>query len=328
MKCLEPVLVGYSLGRKTNGDLWFVPIQNCRPEEVDDRVYVFGKEAAPIYARCGKCPLCLKAKKRDWTTRICDEARTASAAWFVTLTYSPEHLPINNVFLREPTLVKADVQKFFKRLRKAVDGAHLRYVQVGEYGTKFGRPHYHFILFGLPDLPLVFHECRGKYDVFRSPLIERCWPFGFSTVTRFDYSNARYVAQYCQKKAKLQDLSPYVAKPFLTGSRGKGGEGAVGAPWFDKYHSEILRDGFCLLNVRGSIFKVSIPQYYLRRARERYRDEWLALVLRRAEYLTSHVEELPTTAQFAERMAELASEARSVEIHEQEAIKKRRYEND
>lgn len=324
MKCLEPVLVGYSLGRKVNGDLWFVSVQHCRPQEVDERVFVFGRDASPIYARCGKCPLCLKAKKRDWTTRICDEAKCASASWFVTLTYAPEYLPVNGDV---PTLVKADVQRFFKRLRKACRGAHLRYVQVGEYGSNYGRPHYHFILFGLPNLPLVFHECRGKYDVYRSPLIERCWKFGFSTVTRFDYSNARYVAQYCQKKARIQQLSPHAEKPFLTASRGKRGEGAVGAPWFDKFHSEILRDGYCLMRVRGHVFKVPIPSYYLRRARERYRDEWLALVLRRADYLTSHVEELPSSEEFAERMAELASEARSVEVKENEALQKRRFEN-
>lgn len=328
MKCLEPVLVGYSFGRKPNGDVRFVSVKGCQPEVVDDRVFVFGQQASPIFVGCGHCPFCVKSKKRDITTRIVHEARCSSAAWFVTLTYNDAHLTYNNVFLRDPTLVKRDVQLFLKRLRKACPNEHIRYMLVGEYGKLHTRPHYHMILFGLPDMPLAFWEHRGKYDVYRSSLIERCWTLGFSTLTRFDYSNARYVAQYCQKKASIQELPPDVEKPFMLGSRGKGGEGAIGAPWFDKWHTEMLRDGFCVMRVNGKSFKVPLPRYYLRRARERYHDEWLKLVLSREEYILSHCEELPTSDECIEYLASLASEARSIELHEQEALNKRRYEND
>lgn len=327
MKCAEPVLVGYSSGRKANGDLRFVSVKNCRPDEVDDRFLLFGHEVTPIYAPCGKCPLCIKARKRDCTTRIVHEARVASASWFITLTYAPEHLPFNNDFLQEPTLVKRHIQLFLKRLRKACPNDHIRYVEVGEYGAKFGRPHYHLIIFGLPDLPLVFHEHRVSYDTYRSPLIERCWPFGFSVVTRFDYSNARYVAQYVRKKQDLQAISPYVEKPFMTASRGKSGEGGYGAPYFDKYHSEMLRDGFCVLSVRGHMFKVPLPSYYLRRARERYHDEWLSLVLRRAEYAMRSADVTLSPEEYQNQLAEIASECAAITARENQALKNRRYEN-
>lgn len=321
MKCLEPVLVGYSFGRKANGDLRFVGVRDCKPELVDDRVFVFGREASPIYVGCGKCPFCIKTKKRDITTRIVHEARNSSAAWFVTLTYNNNFLPSDG------SLVKRHMQLFFKRLRKVRSDDHIRYMLVGEYGKLHLRPHYHLIIFGLPDMPLVFHECRGKYDVFRSPLIERCWPFGFSTVTRFDYANARYVAQYCQKKANIQNLPSYLERPFMLGSRGKQGEGAIGASWFDRFHSEMLRDGFCVLRVKGHSFKVPLPRYYLRRARERYHDEWLNLVLSREDYLMSHLEELPTSEEYSQHLAELQSEADKIIKTDQENLEKRRYEN-
>lgn len=50
------------------------------------------------------------------------------------------------------TLKKADLQNFFKRLRKALPpDTVVKYYAVGEYGTKNNRPHYHAIVFGVPD---------------------------------------------------------------------------------------------------------------------------------------------------------------------------------
>lgn len=243
----------------------------------------------------------------------------SDASWFVTLTYSDDFKPSDG------SLVKRDVQLFLKRLRKAFPGQHIRYFLVGEYGKLHLRPHYHLILFGLPNLPLVWHEHRGQYDVYRSPAIERSWSFGYSTVTRFDYSNARYVAQYVRKKMDT-DLPRHLSKPFSLCSKGKHAEGGYGAPYFDKYHTEILRDGFCLLTVRGRTFKVPIPSYYLRRARDMYRTEWLDLVTRRADYLAAHYREL-SPEEVLEAQAELASAACAFECKEADLLNKRRYEN-
>lgn len=64
---------------------------------------------------------------------------------FVTLTYDTNHVPITkNGFM---SLKKADLQKFFKRLRKLDPEAKIKYYAVGEYGGKTMRPHYHIILF-------------------------------------------------------------------------------------------------------------------------------------------------------------------------------------
>jgi len=49
------------------------------------------------------------------------------------------------------TLRKKDVQNYFKRLRKLVPDQSVRYYACGEYGTKNHRPHYHMIVFNVPD---------------------------------------------------------------------------------------------------------------------------------------------------------------------------------
>lgn len=68
------------------------------------------------------------------------------SAKFVTLTYDTDHVPISkNGFM---TLLKTDLQKFFKRLRKLHDkNTKIKYYAAGEYGTGKKRPHYHIILF-------------------------------------------------------------------------------------------------------------------------------------------------------------------------------------
>lgn len=95
-----------------------------------------------ISVPCGKCGFCLATRKSDWSTRLEYEARKWVGSKFITLTYADPHLHWRNGISQ---LHKHDLQKYFKRLRKA--GVKLRYYAVGEYGSKTYRPHYHVILF-------------------------------------------------------------------------------------------------------------------------------------------------------------------------------------
>lgn len=71
-------------------------------------------------------------------------------AFFLTLTYDEKHVPRRKGIR---TLYFRHVQLFFKKLRKS--GASLKYVAVGEYGKKTGRPHYHVILWTTASSQLI-----------------------------------------------------------------------------------------------------------------------------------------------------------------------------
>lgn len=120
-----------------------------------------------ITVPCGKCIECLKKRRKDWVFRMLQELKHANNAYFVTLTYAPEHLPTNN------ELSKTDVQAFLKRLRHLFPSGYskvsprFKYYVVGEYGTEFDRSHYHAIMFNLP--PDLNHE----------KILNQAWNKGF-----------------------------------------------------------------------------------------------------------------------------------------------------
>lgn len=95
---------------------------------------------------CGSCAFCAATKRSDWALRLYYEAKKHYGSKFITLTYNNNHLTYHK---GSPQLVKADLQNWFKRVRKA--GYKMRYFAVGEYGSKTYRPHYHVIVFG--DVP-------------------------------------------------------------------------------------------------------------------------------------------------------------------------------
>lgn len=110
-----------------------------------------GIEKVPV--PCGKCPNCKLNRVNGWVFRMLQEELRSETSHFVTLTYDTRFVPITeNGFM---TLRKRDFQLFMKRLRKAISidypNVRLKYYAVGEYGTKYKRPHYHAILFNVPD---------------------------------------------------------------------------------------------------------------------------------------------------------------------------------
>ena len=172
-------------------------------------------------------------------------------AVFITLTYDDEHLP------SDYGLHKDDLQKFFKRLRKDLD-TKIKYYACGEYGDRFGRPHFHAIIFGLP------------YSQHGRQLIKDNWLFCDSQ--RFDYDSRshkergfapvspddiRYVCGYVQKKyngEKAKEVYGDRLPPFSVCSRGLGLQ-------FAKDNRDRIADG--KITFRGH--PVSIPRYYLKK---------------------------------------------------------------
>lgn len=129
---------------------------------------------------CGQCQPCTIKNRRIWSNRIMLESFKHAKCTFVTVTYNEENLPPGG------TLVKTHPQKFLKKLRKAVSPLKIRHYYCGEYGEKFGRPHYHFAIFGL-----------GPED---EKTIHKAWARGDIHVGDLTHDSAQYVAQYVTKK--------------------------------------------------------------------------------------------------------------------------------
>lgn len=271
---------------------------------------------------CGKCFACQIRKRRDLTTRLTHESQVFhDNCCFITLTYNDEHLPTTDCFklgdvdkqfsegsgsLPINTLRVSDVQKFIKRLRRHleycpskkhdgrdhVDGK-IRYYCVGEYGGKFGRPHYHILVFGWTPSDMVFWKKHNGHDIFRSSQIEKLWKFGFSTVEPVVGGVARYCSRYVTKKFhKISDTQYLdecrVPEFILQSTRG----GAMGSSWFDKNMSISMERGYCLLRSGDHYYKAPLPQYYYNRLRKKNLPLWLKLRDQRIAFVKSHVQEI------------------------------------
>lgn len=103
---------------------------------------------------CGKCSFCIKKRVSQWSFRLMQQDKISISSHFITLTYDNEHCPITKKGFR--TLVKKDLQDFFKRLRyhseQSGKTAKISYYGVGEYGGRTKRPHYHCIIFNATDV--------------------------------------------------------------------------------------------------------------------------------------------------------------------------------
>lgn len=120
-----------------------------------------GGQAVPV--PCGRCPPCKNRRVNSWVFRLLQEEKVSSSAYFVTLTYDTRHVPISrNGFM---TLCKRDYQLFMKRLRKLCPASTLKYYAAGEYGSDNNRPHFHAIVYNVPDQAL-FNEAWGLGSVF------------------------------------------------------------------------------------------------------------------------------------------------------------------
>lgn len=127
---------------------------------------------------CGRCLGCAQRRAREWVLRCRFELQQHEATCWTTLTYDEEHCP--------PTLIKRDLSGFLKRLRARRSGSVVRFFGCGEYGERKGRPHYHAILFGVPQ--------SDAEDV------RACWKYGNVRVDPIAPAAIAYVAGYSAKK--------------------------------------------------------------------------------------------------------------------------------
>lgn len=129
---------------------------------------------------CGTCIGCRLTRAQHWALRCRLEAQDHEHTCVATLTYDDAFLP--------PTLQKRDFQLWMKRLRtmnRTRRSSRLRYFACGEYGERFGRPHYHAILFGVK-------STDGSID--------NAWQRGLTHTDNVSVEAINYVCNYTTKK--------------------------------------------------------------------------------------------------------------------------------
>lgn len=193
---------------------------------------------------CGQCMNCRLQKREEWCLRILHEHLMWDSCIFLTLTYSDDHLPENE------SLVKSDLQKFFKRLRKRLGKRKIAYFASGEYGEENGRPHYHCIIFGLDFLNENDRDIiKESWELCDWKMLGRK-PFGDVTI-----QSIRYTVSYMEKEilGKQREVAyDKVIPPFHILSKGIGKRYAI-------TNRDTIQENGCV-TVQG--YKHSIPRYY------------------------------------------------------------------
>jgi len=178
----------------------------------------------------------------------------------LNLTYNDDWLPEHG------QLFKDDLQRFFKRLRKA--GFKFRYVASGEYGDLSRRPHFHIALFGcdFSDDRTLFGRAVGGDSTYVSNVISKLWPKGNHLIGTLNFESAAYIARYILKKIKglqkpeplfVDDVTGEVVLPnseFLVMSKG------IGRSWFRDYFFTDVFPHASVITAQGS--KAPVPRFY------------------------------------------------------------------
>ena len=155
---------------------------------------------------CGQCIGCRLERARQWSIRCVHESQMYEKNCFVTLTYSPEKLPLSG------SLDVREFQLFMKRLRKSAS-EKIRFFHCGEYGVvcrncgnseplckcglwvpSIGRPHYHALLFGFDFDDKEVYCKKDGYQTYTSSTLSKLWGKGHSLVGDLSFESAGYVS--------------------------------------------------------------------------------------------------------------------------------------
>ena len=293
---------------------------------------------------CRRCTGCRLDHRQDWALRMMHELYWYQNAEFVTLTYSDENIP------SDYSLQQSDMQKFFKRLRKAQPESDIRYVYSGEYGDSTSRPHYHAIIFGLSlnDKDPFMRNERGEI-LYKSKDLAAIWGNGIVSLGKVTPQSAGYVAGYMLKdiKGNYDPKTPYMivdpktgeaverVRPYARYSQ----KPAIGKRYIDRYYQDVFPDDFIVppsgwqsgnsdakpmqqIQHPGSILaagykiakpdprRLPVPTYYSKRLEQLDPDLSEVVKLKRIEALIA----LKQTGELTEARREVKAEVRDAKI--------------
>lgn len=216
---------------------------------------------------CGRCVECRLNYSRQWADRCLLELQDHDEAYFVTFTYDNDHLPVvesideeTGLISLRSTLVKEDMQRFFKRLRKH---QKVRYFMCGEYGSDTLRAHYHAIIYGLhiPDLKFYKQNFNGD-NLYTSEWLSDLWHNkGYVIIGGVTWESCAYVARYIMKKQTGKN-APYeklgILPEYVAMSRRPG----IGRAYYDEHKKEIYENEFIHISTTKGGKKLRPSRYY------------------------------------------------------------------
>lgn len=241
----------------------------------------------PIMLPCRKCTSCLLSSSKEWASRLVLESLNWKNNIFLTLTYDDEHLPYLDItpdyfdvfpdeeeLPNNPTLLPAHLQKFMKDFRRYLDYHYnfhgLRFYCAGEYGSKSDRPHYHIIVFNVPDeFCDTFHlettNFRGE-RYFTSSVISQLWKYGFHVIGDLSYDSCSYVARYCLKKRYQYGDDYYLRKNVLPEFQRSSNRPGISRSYYDSHKDTIYDVDQILISRKGkNPLRVKPFSYYDRK---------------------------------------------------------------
>jgi len=207
---------------------------------------------------CGKCVKCKRTRQNGWSFRLEQEMKQSQTAIMLTLTYEDQPYSKNGF----PTLIKKDLQDFWKRLRKYIKQHELYYTEIidheehdialkyyacGEYGTNTLRPHYHAILFNLP-LALVHNS---------GLIAEQIWKKGHVHIAPSNTHTIFYVTKYISQPSWTPLLESDDRQPQFNTSSQDLGKNYL-SPETVRYHVE----GLIPYAYKNGKYIINLPRYY------------------------------------------------------------------
>lgn len=246
--------------------------------------------------KCGQCKECLTQRARTWALRLTEENRRQKSAYFCTLTYSEENVPIIDTIhegkeITVTTLVQKDMQDFLKRIRnnqRKITTKKIRMFYTGEYGGDTKRAHYHMIIFNLDKNLTSFDPTRKSKKPQVDHKLERIWKKGHVRTGRVEGGSIRYVTNYMM--SKNIDVIGEQKKPFLACSQG------LGAGYLDDYQMRHWEQGeHKVVTSKPMKYRPNLPRYYM----ERLFDEGQRQVINqfKREEMEEYITELEQNAE-------------------------------
>lgn len=214
---------------------------------------------------CGRCIGCQLVRSRDWAIRGMHEASLYSENYFITFTYSDDFLPA------DMSVDGRVIELLNKRMRKKF-GNGIRFLAAGEYGAKYGRPHYHICYFNLHLDDLQYYYSHNGYRFYTSEKVNKAWGFGMCVISEVSFDTIAYTARYILKKqyGSQADAHYQGRKPEFSRASNRPG---LGYGWLQQYGENV----YSLDRVVYKGHECKPPRYYDKKWAETY-PEWIECV--------------------------------------------------